>query len=288
MMLVNLESVMSWTSLGRSVFLSGACVLGCGGGEGGSPTTSEPVEEPGEMMNMPTMTTPLPPVNDPPAMETEVPPSNVTPPGEDPDRCRPGEGASGSPRTIPEAIELLNSLPRPTSLACFLQSLDRPLTLFMTESDQSLQPATGPQSPRTFVVRDDLAMSIVFDGEASNTLEFGYRTSNSRSIKAEILFPIRRDVNESTLFDRIEVSPYTSVCGACHVAEVRADFPGFPNGAYESEVFEPFGIFEVELESLKAEVATCDEEVEPYRCELLSAVFDYGETVQGQLSATRD
>jgi len=290
-MLIDLESMMSWTSLGRNALLSGAAawvLIGCGGAEGGSPATLEPVEVP-ERRDMPPMTTPVPPMNEPPATEPEPPPpSEVTPSGDDPDRCQPGAGASGSPRTIPEAIELINSLPRPTSLACFLQSLDRPLTLFMTESDQSLQPATGPQSPRTFVLRDDLEMSIVFDGEASNTLEFGYRTSSARSIKAEILFPIRRDVSESTLFDRIEVSPYTSVCGACHIAEVRADFPGFPNGVFESEVFEPFGIFEVELDNLKAEAGSCDENAEPDRCELLSAIFDHGETVQGQLQDTRE
>jgi hypothetical protein len=292
--LIEFESVSSKVSVGRSVLFSAAaaCVLGCGGAEGASPSSLEPVEEPDEAMEVPGGATPEAPVNDPPGTEPETP---VMPPvdmmlpdtsGDDTDRCAPGAGASGSPRTIPEAIELINSLPKPTSLACFIQSLDRPLTLFMTESYQSLQPATGPESPRTFVLRDDLEMSIVFDGEASNTLEFGYLTSSSRSIKAEILFPIRTNVRESTLFDRIQASPQTTVCGSCHVAEVLRDFPGFPNGVFESDVYEPFDIFEVELESMKAEAAACDESAEPYRCELLSAVFDHGETVQGRVKGS--
>ncbi len=268
-------------------------MLGCGGAEGEG---RESVRELDEATDVTDDMTPDAPVNDPPPPEPEVP---ATPPldtdmtvpdtsDDDPERCRPGAGVSGSPRTIPEAIALLNSLPRPTSLACFMQSLDRPLTLFLTESSQSLQPATGPQSPRTFVLQGDLAMSIVFDGEASNTLEFGYRTSRYRSIKAELLFPIRRDVSESTLFDRIQVSPRTTVCGSCHVAEALQDFPGFPNGVFESDVYVPFEVFEVELDSLKAEAAACDANAEPERCELLSAVFDHGETVRGQMRGTSE
>ena len=298
---------MSWTTRGRGVLLSGVtacvfgCVFGCGGGEGGeggSPTGPESLEEPGEMMDVPPP--PVAPVNDPPATPSEVPlVTDVTAPdgtgmtvpdssSDDPDRCRPAAGVSGSPTTIPQALELINALPKPTSLACFLQALDRPLTLFMTESALSLQPSSGARSPRTFVLRNELEMSIVFDGETSNTLELGYRTSDIRSIKAEVAFPVRRAVSESTLFDRIQETQRTTVCGRCHVREVHLDYPGFPNGVFESDVYKSLVIFDVELESLKAEAATCDENTEFYRCELLSALFDHGETVQGQLTSSEE
>ena len=43
-------------------------------------------------------------------------------------RCRPPAGVSGYPKTTQAALDLLNALPKPTSVACFVESLDRPLT----------------------------------------------------------------------------------------------------------------------------------------------------------------
>jgi hypothetical protein len=178
---------------------------------------------------------------------------------------------------------LLNTLPKPTSLACFLEALERPLTVYMTKSNQSLQPSPGARSPRTFILRGDFEMSIVLEGEASNTLEFGFRPTPSRSIKTEIVFPVTRDVSEDTIFSRIQVTPRTTICGACHVGEEHRDFPGFPAGVFESDVFAPFDLEEVSVDSLRPEAESCDEVAEPYRCGLLAALFDHGELVQGKL-----
>jgi hypothetical protein len=161
--------------------------------------------------------------------------------------------------------------------------LDRPLTLYMTESDRSLQPSPGPRSPRTFVLRGDLEMSFVFEGLASDTLEFGFRPEISRSIKTEIVFPVTKDLSEATIFDRIRQGDRNTVCGNCHVDEQHIDYPGFPSGVFESDIFEPFEFEEVKLDALKAEVPICDKAAEPYRCGLLDAIFDHGETLQGKL-----
>jgi hypothetical protein len=266
--------------------------LACGSPEK-KDTLFAPLEAPGEVKDVPPETTPVVSVEIPPAIEpgestNEMTPTGmlVTPPDTTPPesaRCKPATGVSGSPKTISEAIILINTLPKPTSLECFLQALDRPLSLYMTSSDQSLQPAPGPRSPRTFILRDNLELSIVFEGMASNTLEFGFRPEISRSIKAEILFPITRDVSESTLFDRIVQTPRTTKCGNCHVDEGKEDYPGFPNGVYASDVNAPYETYEVKVDALKAEASSCDKTAEPYRCGLLSALFDHGDVTQGLL-----
>jgi hypothetical protein len=123
----------------------------------------------------------------------------------------------------------------------------------------------------------------VVDGSASSRLDLGFRSTPSRSIKAEIEFPLTRNVSEATLFDRILETPQTTVCGQCHVSEVKRDFPGFPSGAFESDVFLPYDADQVSLESARSAAASCDRAAEPDRCGLLSALFDHGDVMQGQL-----
>jgi hypothetical protein len=295
-MLVHLKIMMRWSSTGRGVLLTGvaACLLACGGPEGGQ-ELFQPAEVPGQVKDVPPDMTSVPLEPLPVLPMTEV---DQTPPGNEmvptgmlvtpqTSGCKPANGVSGSPTNISQAIVLLNTLPKPTSLACFLEALDRPLTLYMTSSDQSLQPSPGPRSPRTFILRDSLVMSIVFGGAASNTLEFGFRAVPSRSIKAEIVFPLTRDVSEDTLFSRVQQTPRTTICGNCHTGEGKEEYPGFPNGVFASDINGPYDFAEVKLDALKAEAASCDEAAEPYRCELLAAVFDHGETVQGILTDGR-
>ena len=147
--------------------------------------------------------------------------------------------------------------------------------------------AIDPLSPRTFILRGDLEMSIVFDGQASNTLEFGFRPELARSIKAELKFPINHVVTESNVFDDVRDTEQTSRCGQCHIAEVRREFPGFPMGVYESDVIGPSPFDEVPLETMLAEAESCDPVAQPYRCELISAVFGHGEVVPGILRDPR-
>jgi hypothetical protein len=271
-----------------------AWLLACGAAEGGD-KLFQPAEEPGEVKDVPPeMTTePLGIVAVPAETEGMLPSMLVTPPPpEDPSatrRCKPATGVSGAPTTISEAIILLNTLPRPTTLACFLEALDRPLTMYMTSSQSSLQPAIGgARSPRTFVLRDNFEMSIVFEGIANNTLEFGYRpVEQSRSIKAEVAFPVTKDVSETSLFDRVQVTARTTKCGACHVGEAHEDFPGFPLGVFVSDAIGPLDYEEVTLASMMAENASCDAAAEPYRCELLAALFDHGDVVRGVLKGPR-
>lgn len=196
--------------------------------------------------------------------------------------CTAPAGVSPAPSNIPEAIALMNALPKPTSMSCFLESIERPFALYMTSSSQSLQPSPGARSPRTFILRGALEMSLVFEGGASKTLELAFRPTPRRSIKTEILFPLQANVDISHLFDRVLVGSATE-CGNCHTAEVKEDFDGFPTGAWESDVIDPYAIFNVTLDDLRDENASCDSSTEPDRCEMLSAVLDHGPVQAGEL-----
>jgi hypothetical protein len=210
----------------------------------------------------------------------DVPPVDGSPgvgeaPAVDPDVCVTPAGVSGAPRSMSEALVLMNSLPKPVSLACFLQALERPLSLYMTSSDRSLQPSPGARSPRTFIVYEPMVLSIVLDGPARIALELGYRTSPSRSVKTEILFPLETDVTFANIFDEVRSGNLTK-CGACHTGEVISFHPDLPIDVYESDIIAPFDIYEVGVDALRLERASCDTGAEPERCALLSAIFDHG------------
>jgi hypothetical protein len=87
-------------------------------------------------------------------------------------------------------VTLLNALPKPTSAACFVESLDRTFTASATSSQFSAQPAFSARSPRVFFKFDQLWVSVVLDGSSSDLLDFSYELDESRSIKGEILTPI--------------------------------------------------------------------------------------------------
>ena len=106
-------------------------------------------------------------------------------------RCVAPLGVNGSPRCTQELIELLNALPKPTSVACFLESLERPLTVYATSSQFSAQPAFSGASPRLFLKLGSLWLSVVIDGKSSYLMEFGDRVVGDplRSIKGELQLP---------------------------------------------------------------------------------------------------
>ncbi len=183
-------------------------------------------------------------------------------------------------RTVGDAVDLINSLPKPTTLAAFIAALPRPLRVYATASPFSAQPSIDPSNPRTFLVFDQLAMSIV---PTSNLLEFGFRTAPGRSIKAEIEFPVRVPVTQQTVFEQILVGQSQTSCNPCHGPERRIDDAFFTEGAWESSALPPFIGYEVAAEVLHSEAMTCDEQAEVQRCAVLRAIFDGGPVVPGIL-----
>jgi hypothetical protein len=197
----------------------------------------------------------------------------------DPNACATPKDVSGRPTTIAEAMILMNSLPRPTTLACFLQALERPLSIYATSSSQSLQPSPGARSPRTFIINKPLVMSIVFDGAADIALELGFRTTENRSVKTEIHFPLTKDVTYANLFNEVMQGDNATRCSACHTAETSTLTPTLPMGVFESDILRPYDNLEVGVDALRGERASCDAAAEPERCALLSAFFDFGDVV---------
>jgi hypothetical protein len=196
-----------------------------------------------------------------------------------PTRCRPPAGVSGSPRTIDEAIALLNALPKPTSVACFVESLDRPLTVYATSSGFSAQPAFSAQSPRIFIKRDRLWLSVVMDGDSSYLIEFSYlQPDNLRSIKGEVQAPVNEQLAPGAPYDRVRYGAGT-ICGACHSLEEPAPSVSFTQ-AFASTAYRPRPETHVSLDSLSMELERCNFSAEPHRCEMLSAVLDGGPVVE--------
>jgi hypothetical protein len=66
--------------------------------------------------------------------------------------------------------------------------------VYLTSSGLSAQPAPDARNPRTFLVLDQLILSVVPDGASASVLELGFRTAPGRSIRAEIPFPLTADV----------------------------------------------------------------------------------------------
>ena len=171
------------------------------------------------------------------------------------------------------ALQAVNELPRPVTLPCFIESLARPLELNATESFVSAQPAVGPRSPRTFLFVDSLVLSIAFAGIGSHLLELGEgRPGGTRSLKAEIAFPVEGELTQAAPFERIRFIQAFTTCGGCHDDEQPAPDVSFTE-AFESRALRPVPDERVPLESLRAEQESCDAVREPERCALLDAVF---------------
>jgi hypothetical protein len=191
-------------------------------------------------------------------------------------RCATPQGFERAPQTIAEVVGVLNALPKPTSLACFVESLPRPLEVYLTSSAFSAQPAVSDQSPRIFIIKEPLFLAFVPEGVAEGLLEIGWRTSPDRAIRTEIVFPAREPVTAEILSDHIALTEQNSFCGNCHFGEAPAHDAFLGDRALESDVNEPNPAYEVDLEWLRERALACEPSTSP-RCELLEALFGHGE-----------
>lgn len=192
-------------------------------------------------------------------------------------RCQPGPGASGRPQTIAEAIVLANSLPQPATAACFLEALDRPLHIEASKSKASAQPADGAKSPRLFIFSGDkMVITAVIAGEGQDLIEFGETVAPGRSVKGELEFPLDATVLDDGAYSRIRNAEHGNIttCFVCHDSE--QDEPGFP-GARSSLTMRPRTKSLVPVESLSAELDTCDWAADEKRCVMLQAVAGWGQ-----------
>jgi hypothetical protein len=178
-----------------------------------------------------------------------------------------------NPTSIVEVVDTLNAMPKPVDLPCFVQHLAGPLAIDATMSNLSLQPAAGRRSPRLFLLLDPLIVSMVPEGVGRDLLEMGERRGETRSLKGEIVFPVTTQLERASPFEHVMFSPGLTSCAFCHGSETPAADISY-TAAFESEAFRPVPSNRVGLDELRAELAACDAKAEPYRCSLLSALFN--------------
>jgi hypothetical protein len=189
--------------------------------------------------------------------------------------CAPAEGTTGLPHTIEEALALVNALPRPVTVQCLVESLDRPLRVVASDSLNSAQPADGEASPRIFLFSGTLVVSVVPAGDGAPLVEFGQISGTGRTIKGELVFPVEESLPPSAPYGHIMLAPSVTGCALCH----RGEEPAFEvDGAwaYESDAMQPEPESLVELETIHAEAEACDPAAEPERCALLRELFEHG------------
>lgn len=199
-----------------------------------------------------------------------------------PRTCVAPEGL-GRPSTIEQVVELVNALPKPTTLPCVVESLERPLSLYASTSVAGAQPASGPQNPRIFLFFGDLTMSVVAEGEARGTLELSYALAQEdrQSIKAELVFPLDEVVPQSAPYEQVDVGEGT-ICGICHGNEARVESIDFAE-AYSSDIYQDDPEYSLPLSFIRQVALDCDPEDSAMRCEMLDAVFGHGDVEPGDL-----
>lgn len=197
--------------------------------------------------------------------------------------CAAPAGMSAA-RSISETVVLLNAMPKPVTLPCFLETLPRPLDVHATMSVFSAQPASGRRSPRLFLFVDPLILSVVPDGTGSNLLEFGELRSETRSLKAEIEFPVLGELRSEEPFERVVFNERGTSCSFCHQQEEPAGVTGADG--FVSQALRPRSEDRVPLTELRAEFVACDAALEPERCALLKSLFAERDVVERDFPAT--
>ncbi|MCB9685335.1 MAG: hypothetical protein H6738_23550 [Alphaproteobacteria bacterium] len=178
------------------------------------------------------------------------------------------------PDTLDEAIALVDELPSPVTLTCYLSSLERPLGLELTSDVFSTQPAQGPESPRIFIRTEHLTMTVVPVGEGKDLLELGEDHASGMTAKAELKFPIVLPLDPEEPYDRILASPGAEItgCQVCHFSEIAIG-----ENRYANSPIRPPDSMLVPLEVLHGAHESCDPTADEERCAMFSALLDHGE-----------
>lgn len=184
-----------------------------------------------------------------------------------------------APQTIAGVVDLIDALPRPVTVACFVESLARPMTVIGSSSFFSAQPAAGAEAPRIFAVYDAMIMSFVPDGDGSYLLEFAEERPSNLSVKAEVHMPVEGEITYDDAFDHLRFREGT-VCGSCHRAEEPAQDIEYGD-AYVSLALRPATHETVRVDEIRAQALACDSEATPRRCEIYDALFGGGDVHDG-------
>lgn len=192
-----------------------------------------------------------------------------------------GEGLSESlrnPQSIDQTVLLINTLPKPLTIDCFIKALKPPLQIFAVDNAFSAQPSAGVNSPRIFIIKSKLTLSVVPAGVGSSLLELSQIVSTSASVKGEIEFPVRQNLPAHTPYTSIlETSAASATsCRICHSNELR--YSAITAGvAFSSLLIRPDPFKRVTQTYLKNQALNCNQQTQPFRCAMLEAIFIKGE-----------
>ena len=195
-------------------------------------------------------------------------------------RCRLG---GEPPHTVDDVIARINALPMPVTAPCFTASLPRPLAIVATTSRFSAQPAGGPEDPRIFIFTAGSLLSVVTDGQGRNLLEVGELMTTSRTLKAEIVFPVTAPITREAAYAHLDYVPAATSCGLCHTGEEAHPAHRL---ARVSIAFRPPARTLVSLERVRGFAAACDQSVQRDRCLAFAGVFGFGDVVEGSFPAS--
>ena len=185
------------------------------------------------------------------------PPALASAQAAEPRRCAPGPNVSGAPRSIEQVVDLINSLPKPVSVACFVESLDAPLKVYASNSVASLQLSTGPQDPRWFIFSLPLIMSVTSDGPGAELLEMGVlQPDNRRTLLGELRMPIDTEIKHALPYERIGQDLGTTCGFFCHQNEAPDPSITFAK-AFVSKSIRAAPDSEVTLDSLRGVLSRC-------------------------------
>lgn len=185
-------------------------------------------------------------------------------------------GNEDVPKTMQEITDLINKLPKPLELDCFLASLKRPLNINATSSTLSLQPALSSKDPRIFIFNENIIFSIATAGEGAYALEFSQLKSDRRSFKGEIHFPVTENINVSAPFATLLTGNQTR-CSGCHTVE-QAEYLLGGVQIYSSIAIKPTENRNVTISELKNEQYLCEfNNDSSYRCRLYNGLLNHGE-----------
>lgn len=195
--------------------------------------------------------------------------------------CPKADTSLTNPQTIDAVVALINSLPKPLTLDCFLRNLATNQKVYAVDNNFSAQPSAGPQSPRIFLLQPSFVLSVVPAGSARNLLEMSQFTSATTSVKAELEFPITATLAADAPYTHIlNVNSSGTRCFSCHSPET-AVVGGFGGPAYNSHVLVPDSLKRVPASILRSYAQTCASTSDQFRCAVLRAIFVYGNGQDG-------
>jgi hypothetical protein len=198
--------------------------------------------------------------------------------------CTRPKSVSRNPQTFQDVVQILNALPKPISVPCFLDTLESPYSASATSNRFSGQPAANDQSPRIFLyLNESLTLSVVPSGESSAMIEMSYRTNTEESIKGEIAFPVTSQLAEDAPYTHIlDRSGEQTLCYTCHFPEKAAP-KGFPATAFVSRWIGPSTDTDVSLKVLQKLNTLCETQKGDH-CAIIQAIFRKGPIQQNALN----